>query len=129
VARVSSNDEREKVLAEMKLTDEEIEAGARFSPVIDPEDDRWLLVTIRQPRIPGQEILPPETGANAQWRAMKFNIASTAGILRMLVHALPVHLVQMLALEPVADALDSIGGALHGIDEQRRNPQPDPDAS
>lgn len=119
-----NQDEREKALNEMGLTDEEIEAGARFMPQIDPDDERWLIITIRQPRAPGQVILPPAFGPDAQWRAMKFYLASATGVLRMLADMLPMKLAHDLSLHNIADAIDVVGGVVVQLDEQRQTGGP-----
>jgi hypothetical protein len=125
---MSFKEERDEALAQMGLTDDEIEAGARFMPQVDPDDDRWLMITIRQPRAPGQVVLPPAFGVDAQWRAMKFYLASTTGVLRMLAATLPVALVSNLGLHAIADAIDVVGGVVVQMDENRKNPPPLGDA-
>lgn len=111
--------QKRRALEALGISSEEAEAGARFSVVTDHLDERFQIVTLRMPRVVNLNETKLE-GVEAQWRAMKFFLATGKSVVDMLMQTLPMHLVSALAMGGVSHALDMIGVTLAAIDEKRR---------
>jgi len=114
-------DERTKELEALGLTEEQLMEGARFEIAPD-EDPRWEWVRIRQPvttkRAPENYV--HLTGEDAQWRTMKYNLATAAGILAMLCSSFPIKLVHDLGIPLGSQILMGVGEAILGLDDERK---------
>lgn len=111
--------QRRAAMEKLGITDEEVEAGAEFHVETDRADPRWQRITIRMPRVHNMDDVHLH-GVEAQWRAMKYHLATAKGTIDMLAATLPLKLVSALAMHGVSHALDHIGLTLAAIDETRR---------
>lgn len=111
--------QRRAAMEAIGITDEEVEAGAEFHVETDRTDPRWQRITIRMPRVHNLDDLHLH-GVEAQWRAMKYHLATAKGVIDMLSATLPLKVVSALAMHGVSHALDHIGVTLAAIDEKRR---------
>lgn len=115
-------DDRQKELDALGLTEDQLAAGMRFEIASDESDPAWEWIRIRQPRTSKRSDphLVSLSGEDAQWRAMKYNLASAAGILTMLCSSLPLKLVRDLGIPIGAQILAGVGEALGKFDDERR---------
>jgi len=122
-----SLDERAAELAKIGLTEDELTEGARFEIAPDDTDPLWEWVRIRQPRTHSLVIAQ---GQSAQFRAMKYVLASAAGICAMLSGVLPISVVQQLGLPVVTQILMSVNEVVKTMhDRAERGPSTsDPEA-
>lgn len=111
--------QRRAAMEKLGITDEEVEAGAEFHCETDRSDPRWQRITIRMPRVHNMDDVHLH-GVEAQWRAMKYHLATAKGVIDMLSATLPLKVVSALAMHGVSHALDHIGVTLAAIDEKRR---------
>lgn len=115
-------DDRQKELDALGLDETQLTEGMRFEIEPDDEDPRWEWVHIRQPvttkRAPEHRI--KLNGEDAQWRSMKYNLASAAGILAMLCSTLPLKLVHDLGIPIGTQILSGVGEAMSKLDAERK---------
>lgn len=111
--------QKRKWLEQIGITDEEVEAGTEFHAEADCADPRFQRITIRAPRVVNLDDVQLY-GADAQWRTIKYFLASAKGAIDMLAATLPLKVVSGLAMHGVSYALEQIAIVVAAVDEQRR---------